>query len=110
MGWRGRTFLRFNKNIHKNLLLSLLINTTDMKQRILTGWSFRRALFLILGLVMIVQSVMEQQWFGVALGGYFASMGLFSFGCAGGACFGGTCQVDEPNKSNVKDITFEEVK
>lgn len=31
-----------------------------------------------MGIAVIVQSVMSQQWFGVVIGGYFASMGLFA--------------------------------
>ena len=55
-----------------------------MKQRILSNWTLRRVLYLVLGIVVMVQSVMSEQWFGLAFGAYFASMGLFAFGCAGG--------------------------
>lgn len=63
-----------------------------MKQRILTGWTFARALYTILGIAIIVQSLIQREWFGVPLGAYFASMGIFAFGCAAGACFGGSCR------------------
>jgi hypothetical protein len=49
-----------------------------MKQRILTNWTFARALFLVVGITVIVQSVLSQQWFGAIFGGYFAAMGLFA--------------------------------
>jgi hypothetical protein len=62
-----------------------------MKERILNNWTFMRALYLLMGIAVIVQSVMSQQWFGVAFGGYFASMGLFAFGCAAGNCDSGNC-------------------
>jgi len=83
-----------------------------MKDRILTNWSFTRVLYLIMGIVVIVQSVMSHQWFGVAFGGYFASMGLFAFGCASGNCFNGNCTTEVTNKSNttIQDVDFEEVK
>lgn len=82
-----------------------------MKQRILTGWNIPRALFLAMGCYVMVQSVMEQQWIGVALGAYFAAMGLFSFGCAAGACYSGSCNTDKKsNTTEIKDITFEEIK
>lgn len=81
-----------------------------MKQRILTNWTFARALYLIMGIAVIVQSVMSQQWFGVAFGGYFAAMGLFAFGCASGNCFGGNCSVEPNQKSTIQDVDFEEVK
>jgi hypothetical protein len=83
-----------------------------MKNRILTNWTFGRALYLVMGIVVIIQSIMSQQWFGIAFGGYFASMGLFAFGCAAGNCFGGNCVTQPQNKSNttIQDVEYEEVK
>lgn len=57
-----------------------------MKRRILTGWNFQRVLFVIIGSLMIIQSVIEMQWLGIIIGGYFTIMGLFAFGCAGNNC------------------------
>lgn len=81
-----------------------------MKERILTNWTYTRALYLLIGIAVIFQSAMSQQWFGVAFAGYFASMGLFAFGCASGNCFGGNCSVEPKQKSNIQDVDFEEVK
>jgi len=83
-----------------------------MKQRILTNWTFTRALFLVVGITVIVQSVLSQQWFGAIFGGYFAAMGLFAFGCAAGNCHGGNCSTEPKQKSNsaIEDVDFEEVK
>lgn len=82
-----------------------------MKDRILTGWTFRRALYAGLGVFVIIQSIIQQQWFGILLGGYFVSMGVFAFGCAAGNCFGGNCNVEPTGnkKIEIKDIDFEEV-
>ena len=63
-----------------------------MKQRILTGWTFTRVLYLALGSMVVAESVAGQQWVGAAFGAYFAAMGLFAFGCAGGNCYGGSCE------------------
>ena len=71
-----------------------------MKERTLTKWTFKRALYILLGIVVIVQSVMSKQWFGVAFGGYFASMGLFAFGCGAGNCYTGNCTIEKKQKSN----------
>lgn len=57
-----------------------------MKTRILTGWTFTRALYFGAGIFLLVQSIMDGQWAGILFGGYFAAMGLFAFGCAGGNC------------------------
>lgn len=83
-----------------------------MKERILTQWTLPRALFLIMGIMVIVQSVMSHQWFGILFGAYFASMGLFAFGCASGGCFGGNCATETKRESNttIEDVDSEEVK
>ena len=77
-----------------------------MKERILTNWTFTRALYLIMGIAVIIQSIMSHQWFGVALGGYFASMGLFAFGCASGNCY----VAPKQKTSTIQNVDFEEVK
>ena len=83
-----------------------------MRERILTGWTFMRFFYLLMGIMIIIQSAIMKQWFGIAFGGYFAAMGLFSFGCASGNCFGGTCvtNVKTENKEKLEDITYEEIK
>lgn len=69
-----------------------------MLQRITTGWTLTRTVFLFLGGLMIAQAIWEKQWYGIAFGSYFAAMGLFSFGCAAGNCYGGNCTVDNEQK------------
>lgn len=83
-----------------------------MKARILTGWTFTRGLYLIMGSFLIIQSALHAQWFGVLFGGYFAAMGLFAFGCAAGNCFGDNCSTEPQQKPNtgIQDVEFEEVK
>ena len=80
-----------------------------MKTRILTDWTFIRALYLLMGGYIIFQSAIHQQWLGVALGGYFASMGLFAFGCASGNCFN-TIAPKQKIDAAIKDVKYEEVK
>lgn len=57
-----------------------------MKERMLHGWTLRRVLYCALGVFVIVYAVLAKEWWGTILGAYFVSMGLFAFGCAGGAC------------------------
>jgi hypothetical protein len=78
-----------------------------MKERILTHWTFVRVLYLLMGLFVIGQSVISHQWVGILLGGYFAAMGLFAFGCASGNCFGGGCAADTKQKNTIQDTEFE---
>ena len=62
-----------------------------MKKRILTGWTFQRWTFAAVGIFLMIQSIAERQWIGIPLGGYFAAMGIFAFGCASGNCSGNSC-------------------
>lgn len=66
-------------------------------KRLLTGWTYVRIAYLIIGLLVIGQSIAEEQWLGLALGGYISFMGLFAFGCAAGSCFDGSCSVEPDN-------------
>ncbi|AEE50069.1 hypothetical protein [Haliscomenobacter hydrossis] len=83
-----------------------------MKERILTGWTLTRVLYLVMGSYIVAQSVLDQQWVGILLGGYFAAMGLFSFGCAAGNCGVGNYSEGQKNQgsANFEEVAFEEVK
>ena len=83
-----------------------------MKERILTGWTIARWLYLGIGVLIIVQSIISRQWFGVAIGIYFAAMGLFAFGCAAGNCIGKDCAAETKKmpSTTVQDVKIEEVK
>lgn len=74
-----------------------------MKQRILTGWTFQRWLYLIFGGIVMVQAVVEQQWLVLLPAGYFAAMAIFNFGCAAGGCAGGACSTDLEPKSKTNN-------
>ena len=79
-----------------------------MKERILTGWTLMRALYLVMGITLTIQAVMSHQYMLVGLGIYFGAMSIFGIGCAGGRC-----AVPAPNKNQTnltEDVTFEEVK
>jgi hypothetical protein len=78
-----------------------------MKQRILTGWNFARILYLLAGIMILIQSVADRQWMGVALGAYFVAMGLFAVGCAAGNCY---YQPGPKSDSDIEDTNFEEIK
>jgi hypothetical protein len=73
-----------------------------MIERIFTKWTIRRILYIALGGYLIFQSVSDKQWFGVLLGLFFGSMGLFSFGCATGNCSNNNCEI-EPEVTNKKN-------
>lgn len=83
-----------------------------MKKRIFTNWTLIRVLFLAMGIFVIIESIVSQNWLGILFGGYFASMGLFAIGCVGGNCFGGDCYIEPSKKSfdSSDEIEFEEIK
>ena len=70
-----------------------------MKQRFLNNWTFMRLIYLIMGILVIIQSAIISQWLGVVFGAYFASMGLFAFGCASGNCLGENCDYSKDKNS-----------
>lgn len=82
----------------------------NLKQRISTNWTITRVLFVAVGTIVAIGAAADLQWLGVLFGAYFASMGLFSFGCASGACFGSSCNTEPIDKNQIQDVDFEEVK
>lgn len=84
------------------------INKREMKNRILQGWTFWRFVYLLMGVVVLTEAIMNRQWPGLIFGGYFTAMAVFNFGCAAGACY------TPPPKRTVKtgegELKFEEVK
>ena len=78
-----------------------------MKKRIFTGWTIQRAIYVLLGGIIIAQSVIEHQWPLALAGAYFASMGLFAFGCAAGNCYGGACYTKPTQTANTKIIPID---
>lgn len=84
-----------------------------MKNRVLYGWSPRRALYGVGGIAIIGYAVIAKEWWGALLGGYFLLMGVFNFGCASGNCGyvpGRKMHTGKGKSSKFKDINFEEVK
>ena len=83
-----------------------------MKERIITGWTFQRWLYLVLGCIIMAQAVVEQQWLIILPAGYFAAMAVFNFGCAAGGCYGGACNTTRDRESDKEslNVDFEEIK
>ncbi len=82
-----------------------------MKDRIFKNWTIFRAFYLVLGLYIAVSSAIHYEWLGTLFGAYFASMGIFAFGCAAGQCAGGNCHNNNPLPKNELDIVeYDDVK
>jgi hypothetical protein len=72
-----------------------------MKERILNNWTVSRFFYFAIGLFITISSVISQEWLGLVFGLYFASMGLFAFGCAAGQCY-------SPQQNSKKSFTAKE--
>jgi hypothetical protein len=69
-----------------------------LSKRLLSNWNLKRVAFAGIGILMMIQAIMDHHWIGVGIGVYFASMGIFSFGCAGNQCFTNECEVSQDGK------------
>lgn len=84
-----------------------------MKSRLLRGWTFKRFVYLAVGIVTIISAFQYDVKLIAFAGAYFAAMGLFSFGCADGNCYTGYRNRDihyNDNTFPAKDVEFEKVK
>ena len=57
-----------------------------MKNRIFKNWSWIRAAYVGVGVIISIQAISALQWLGLAIGIYVTAMGVFAFGCASGNC------------------------
>lgn len=83
-----------------------------MLERITSQWTLMRAMYLLMGAAIGIQSAMLGEWPGILMGSYFAAMGLFRFGCASGACFTpmNTRSESTPDENRIPEAQYEEVK
>ncbi len=83
-----------------------------MKDRLFYGWTFKRVVYVLIGAYIIIQSAMDDQWIGIILGGYFAAMGLFAFGCAAGYCGPVNTKTESSNlqEADLTGVDYEEIK
>ena len=78
-----------------------------MKQVIFSGWNLFRLMRLVLGLLVVVQSVMMKDVFFGLMGLLLSGLAIFNIGC----CGVGGCQVNTRgnNEHKTTDISYEEV-
>jgi len=76
---------------------------------IFQNWTFMRGIRLLLGVVILVQSIVTKDILFGTMSLLLIAMPLFNFGC----CSEGACGVGLPNNkshSKIEDVEFEEVK
>jgi hypothetical protein len=81
-----------------------------LKTRLVSGWNFQRALYLVMGTFVLFQGIENNQWAAMAFGGYFAAMGLFAFGCAAGNCGMPSSTKNKAVDATTLDVAYEEIK
>ena len=59
----------------------------------LTGWNFRRIIYLVGGILFVFMAVNDRTWWLIPFALYFIAMAVFKFGCASG-----TCNIEESPK------------
>lgn len=71
------------------------------------NWNFMRMLRLALGILIIVQGIMANEWLLVGVGGLFSLIPLMNMGCCGVS----GCSTPAPRSNKkTKDITYEEIR
>jgi len=77
-----------------------------LKALLQSGWNFQRVLFLLFGLVLVIEAIYQQQWWGALFGAYFVLMAVLRLGCAGGQC---APVRKEVTPGSVEDADYEEI-
>lgn len=57
-----------------------------MIKHLFKGWTTLRIIYLLIGLILLIHTIMDGQIIGVLLSLYILFIGLFGFGCASGNC------------------------
>lgn len=71
------------------------------------NWNLLRVVYLALGIYVIVQGLLSEEYLWVLLGSFFLLMPIFNIGCYGG----NDCSIPEPkNELKEEEITYEEIK
>lgn len=71
------------------------------------NWNFMRVMRLALGIYVIVQGAMLNEWLLVGLGGLFTLMPLMNVGCCGAS---GCSTPIRRSHQRTEDITYEEIR
>lgn len=77
-----------------------------MWYRIANNWNVFRAIRLLLGVMIVIQSIQFREYWFILVGGLFAILALFDMGCVGGNCATPTYR---QSTQKPEEITYEEV-
>ncbi|MFN8248774.1 MAG: hypothetical protein U0T68_07500 [Ferruginibacter sp.] len=76
-------------------------------KNIFSNWNFMRVLRLALGIFIIAQGIVAQDWIFIIAGSIFSLMPILNMGC----CATSSCSVQQYRKAskNISDSSYEEV-
>jgi hypothetical protein len=57
-----------------------------VRNNLLKNWNWTRVIYLSVGIVILVHTIIDNQLIGILGGAYISLMGVFGFGCAKGNC------------------------
>ena len=76
-------------------------------KKILQGWNFVRVLRLVFGIIILVQGIVQGDYFFALIGLIFAGLSVANIGCCGTqAC---ATNIQTKSTQNIKDVSYEEV-
>lgn len=81
-----------------------------MYNRIFTGWTLTRAIYVLIGGATAISAIMDANWLFAVIGLFFASMGIFGLGCAGKNCATNTTSYQDAPDPDTVEVDYEEVK
>lgn len=81
-----------------------------MKERITTGLTFMRFLYLAMGITLLIQAIVAKQLAISLLGSYFILMSVLGIGCMGGQCYTPPTKSTSNTNKEIKDVSYEEIK
>jgi hypothetical protein len=77
-----------------------------MWYRISTNWNIFRFIRLMLGLMIVIQSIQFKEYWFILVGGLFAVLALLDMGCVSGNC---AAPIYRRSTQKPEEITYEEV-
>lgn len=80
-----------------------------MKAVVLKNWNMMRMLRLVIGIFIISQGMLAQEWALIAMGSIFSALAVLNIGCCD-RCLPNTPKARNHKSVAAKEITFEEVK
>lgn len=84
----------------------------NLRQRLITGWTFLRIVRLALSLIITVEAWNSSEMLFAILGGFLAFQAIFNYGCCGAS----GCDIDHRRSKSKSSgetnevTTFEEIK